>query len=55
MRHFTGIVPLQPIGGVVTNNPASTTQEQIDKQRQEAAIREAMRKTQEEKNSRKPN
>jgi hypothetical protein len=45
MRHFTGIVPIQPVGGIVTKNPSTTTQEQIDKQKQEAAIKEAMRQT----------
>ena len=53
MRYFTGMVPLQPIGGLVTNNPATAVQEQADKQKQEAAIKEAMRQTQLEKESRK--
>lgn len=53
MRYFTGMVPLQPIGGLITNNPATTVQEQADKQKQEAAIKEAMRQTQLEKDARK--
>jgi hypothetical protein len=53
MRYFTGMVPLQPIGGLVTNNPATTVQEQADKQKQEAAIKEAMRQTQLEKEEKK--
>lgn len=53
MKYFTGMVPLQPIGGLVTNNPATTVQEQAEKQKQEAAIKEAMRQTQLEKDARK--
>lgn len=30
IRNIGGIIPLKPIGGIITNNPASTTQEQID-------------------------
>ena len=47
IRNIGGIIPLKPIGGVVTNNPASTTQEQIDASNQrkthEQAQIEAMR------------
>jgi hypothetical protein len=53
MRQHLGIVSLQPIGGLVTNNPSTTVQEQADKQKQEAAIKEAMRQTQLEKEARK--
>jgi len=37
IRNIGGIIPLKPIGGVVTNNPASTTQEQIDASNQRKA------------------
>ena len=53
MRYFTGMVPLQPIGGLITNNPVTTVQEQADRQKQEAAIKEAMRQTQLEKEAKK--
>lgn len=41
MRYFTGMVPLQPIGGLVTNNPATTVQEQIDAAKRAEAVRQA--------------
>jgi hypothetical protein len=41
IRNIGGIIPLKPIGGVVTNNPASTTQEQIDASNQRKAHEQA--------------
>lgn len=40
IRHL-GIVTLQPIGGLVTNNPATTTQAQIDEAKRVEAERQA--------------
>jgi len=41
IRNIGGIIPLKPIGGVVTNNPASTTQEQVDAANQRKAQEQA--------------
>jgi len=42
-----GVIPLQPIGGIITNNPATTTQAQIDaaqkRRESEEAQKDAMR------------
>jgi hypothetical protein len=40
IRNIGGIIPLKPIGGLVTNNPASTSQEQIDAANQRKAQEE---------------
>jgi hypothetical protein len=49
IRNIGGIIPLKPIGGVVTNNPASTTQEQIDASNQRKAHEQAQIETMRQK------
>ena len=41
IRNIGGIIPLKPIGGVVTTNPAITTQEQVDAANQRKAQEQA--------------
>lgn len=41
MRQHLGIVNLKPIGGLVTNNPSTTVQEQIDAAKRAEAARQA--------------
>jgi hypothetical protein len=41
MRQHLGIVSLKPIGGLVTNNPATTTQDQIDAAKRAEAVKQA--------------
>ena len=41
MKQQIGIVTLKPIGGLVTNNPATTVQEQIEAAKRVEAARQA--------------
>ena len=41
MRQTLGIVTQKPVGGLVTNNPATTVQEQIEAVKRSEAQRQA--------------